>query len=269
MRRQGFRRRPALSAAETLLDSRAMSAEAAFFISDAHLGADDSGSPAERERLLHGFLDALPGRARSLYIVGDLFDFWFEYGTAIPRSHFRTLAALDRARRAGVEITLMNGNHDFYLGPFLREDLGLVTHDGPLALTLQGRRIWLHHGDGLLGGDLGYKVLKRILHHPASIALYRWLHPDLGLPLAHRVSNLSRRSREPRPIDGDQMWRDIAMPRFAEGFDAVMIGHFHQTLERREADRCFFVLGDWIDRFSYVVLEEGAFRFETWPSRGA
>jgi UDP-2,3-diacylglucosamine hydrolase len=243
-----------------------MSAEAVFFISDAHLGADDAGSPSRREQLLHGFLESLPGRASALYVVGDLFDFWFEYGTAIPRLHFRSLAALDRLRRSGVEITLMNGNHDFYLGPFLRDDLGLSTHDGALPLTLQGRRVWLHHGDGLLGGDLGYKVLKRILRNPLSISLYRWLHPDLGIPLAHRVSNLSRASRAERPIDGDQMWRKVAAPRFAEGFDTVMIGHFHQTFERRDGEHAFFVLGDWIDRFSYVVLEHGAFRLDTWPA---
>jgi UDP-2,3-diacylglucosamine hydrolase len=244
-----------------------MSAEAAFFISDAHLGADHDDSPTTREALLHGFLRALPGRARSLYVVGDLFDFWFEYGTAIPRRHFRTVAALDELRRSGVEITLMNGNHDFYLGPFLRDDLGLRTHDGPLGLSLQGHRIWLHHGDGLLGGDLGYKVLKRILRSPVSIALYRWLHPDLGIPLAHRVSNWSRTSRPDLPIDGDQVWRDVAMPRFAEGYDTVMIGHFHQVFERHEGPRHLFVLGDWIDRFTYVVLEGGTFRMETWPPR--
>jgi len=241
-----------------------MPAEAAFFISDAHLGADHDDSPDAREALLHGFLRSLPGRARALYIVGDLFDFWFEYGTAIPRRHFRTLAALEAVRAAGVEIVLMNGNHDFYLGPFLRRDMGITTHDGALAVAEQGRRIWLHHGDGLLGGDLGYKVLKRVLRSPVSITLYRWLHPDLGIPLAHHVSRWSRTSRPDRPIDGDQLWRDVAEPRFAEGFDTVMIGHFHQTFERREGDRSFFVLGDWIDHFSYVVLEHGAFRLETW-----
>jgi UDP-2,3-diacylglucosamine hydrolase len=101
-----------------------------------------------------------------------------------------------------------------------------------------------------------------------SIALYRWLHPDLGIPLAHHVSRWSRTSRPDRPIDGDQVWREVAMPRFAEGFDTVMIGHFHQTMERTENDRRCFVLGDWIDRFTYVVLEDGAFRMESWPPAG-
>jgi UDP-2,3-diacylglucosamine hydrolase len=242
-----------------------MSAEAAFFISDAHLGADHTGNAAAAERRLHDFLNWLPGRARSLHIVGDLFDFWFEYRTAIPRDHFRTLAALARLRDAGTEVTLLNGNHDFYLGPFLRDTLGLRTHDGPLPLTIQGRRIWLHHGDGLLGGDVGYKVLKKVVRHPASIAAYRLLHPDLGLPLAHAVSRWSRSSRPDRPIEGERMWREIAEPRFAEGFDTVMIGHFHQTYEQREGRNAFFVLGDWMEHFSGVVLEGGEFRMMRWP----
>jgi UDP-2,3-diacylglucosamine hydrolase len=180
-----------------------------------------------------------------------------------------TLDALRSLRASGPEITLMNGNHDFYLGPFLREDMGFRTHDGALPLTIQGRRIWLHHGDGLLGGDLGYKILKQVLRHPASIALYRWVHPDLGIPLAHAMSRLSRGSRPRRPLDGGQMWREIALPRFEEGFDAVMIGHFHQVHEQREGTRSFFVLGDWMEHFSYVVLEDGAFRLAKWPETGA
>jgi UDP-2,3-diacylglucosamine hydrolase len=167
-----------------------------------------------------------------------------------------------------VDVTLMSGNHDFWLGPFLREDMGLRTHDGALALELQGRRIWLHHGDGLMGGDLGYKVLKRILRSPVNIALYRLLHPDIGIPLAHWVSGWSRHSREGHPMEEERLWREIALPRFAEGHDAVMVGHFHQVFERREGGRVFFVLGDWISRFTYVTLEGGDLEMKTWEGGG-
>lgn len=241
-----------------------MSAGAAFFISDAHLGAERSDAAAAAERKLLAFLHSLPGRAGSLYVAGDLFDFWFEYGTAIPRAHLDTVRALADLRDAGIDITLMNGNHDFYLGPFLRDDMGFRTHDGALPLELQGRRIWVHHGDGLMGGDLGYKILKGVLRHPASIAAYRWIHPDLGIPLAHAMSRLSRGSRRERPIEAGRMWREIAEPRFAEGFDTVMIGHFHQVHEQREGRRSFFVLGDWMEHFSYLVLEGGEFTMKRW-----
>lgn len=240
--------------------------QSVYFIADAHLGTDPREQEAARETRLHGFLTSLIGRASALYIVGDLFDFWFEYRSAIPRRHFGTLAVLQRLRDAGVTVTYMNGNHDFWLGPFLREELGLETHDGPLPLELQGHRIWLHHGDGLGSGDQGYKMLKRVLRHPLSIALYRLIHPDLGIPFAHLVSRWSRRSRGDRPLDGDRLWTRIAEPRFAEGFDTVMVGHFHHAWERRDGARSFFMLGDWIESFTYVVLEDGRLILGSWPA---
>lgn len=239
-----------------------MPPEAVYFISDAHLGVENREREAAREDRLHDFLNSLPGRAATLVIVGDLFDFWFEYRTAIPRRHFATLALLKRLRESGVTLHYLNGNHDFWLGRFLAEEAGVETHDGSLALAAQGRRIWLHHGDGLVGGDLGYRVLRRVIRHPLSIALYGLLHPDLGIPFAHQVSRWSRRSRGARAFEPERLWSEIALPRFAEGFDTVMVGHFHQVHERREPGREFFLLGDWIDHFSHAVLEDGAVRLE-------
>jgi len=241
-----------------------MPAEAVYFISDAHLGVESRTREATREERLHAFLESLPGRAAGLVIVGDLFDFWFEYRTAIPRRHFQTLAILRRLRDSGVAIRYLNGNHDFWLGRFLADEIGVETHDGPLTLATQGRRIWLHHGDGLVGGDLGYRLLRRVIRNPASIALYGLLHPDLGIPFAHQVSRWSRGSRGERPLEAERLWREIALPRFAEGYDTVMVGHFHHVFERREPGREFFLLGDWIDRFTYAVLEGGAVRIAAW-----
>jgi UDP-2,3-diacylglucosamine hydrolase len=241
---------------------------AVFFISDAHLGAAPPELEADRLARLHDFLNSLPGRADALFIVGDLFDFWFEYRTAIPRRYFDTLALLKRLCSSGIEITYLNGNHDFWLGPFLSETIGIRTHHGALPLELQGLRIWLHHGDGLTGGDLGYLILRRVVRHPASIALYRLLHPDLGIPFARWISHFSRDAREQRRFDGDRLWREVAQPRFEAGFDAVMIGHFHHTYEHREGGREFFVLGDWISHFSYVALEQGRLRLAVWPGHG-
>src|SRR5258705_6467505 len=208
-----------------------MSVPTAVFMSDAHLGIDPKQREVAREARLLDFLYALPGRAESLFVVGDLFEFWFEYRTAIPRRYFELLRALKHVREQGVEITCLAGNHDFWLGHFLHDELGIRTAEGPVTTTLQGRRIWLHHGDGLLGGDLGYKVLKRIVRSPTSIALYRWLHPDLGIPLAHWAAHRSRMSRGIKPLDGERLFEGVAAPRFAEGYDAVMIGHFHHVYE--------------------------------------
>ena len=235
------------------------------FLSDAHLGAEPREREAAREARLHGFLKTLPGRASTLYIVGDLFDFWFEYRTAIPRRLFATLAVLQRLREAGLEIVYLNGNHDFWLGSFLNESLGIRTVEGAVTVEQQGRRLWVHHGDGLVGGDLGYKLLRGVLRHPVSTGLYGWLHPDLGIPLAHAVSGLSRRSRGHAALEPDRLWREIALPRFSEGFDGVIVGHYHHAFERREPGREFFVLGDWIDRFSYAEMADGRITMSIWP----
>ncbi len=244
---------------------RRMSEPTVVFMSDAHLGMDPRERETAREARLLDFLRSLPGRTQALYVVGDLFEFWFEYATAIPRRYFALLRALADLRERGVEITCMAGNHDFWLGHFLADELGIRTVDGPLAVERQGRRIWLHHGDGLMGGDLGYKMLKPLLRNRASVALYRWIHPDLGIPIAHWFSNLSRTARGDRPVDGARLFRRIAAPRFAEGYDAVMVGHFHHAYEQREGGRAFFVLGDWFENFSYVELDAGRFTLRVWP----
>ncbi len=246
-----------------------MSPSTAVFLSDAHLGAEPAEEEAGRHARLTEFLETLPERTRALYVVGDLFDFWFEYAEAIPRRYFPILKTLAGLRERGLPITLLAGNHDFWLGRFLEDELGVRTVDHALELTLDGRRIWLHHGDGLIGGDLGYKVLKRVLRNPVSIGLYRWLHPDLGIPLARWASRGSRASRDARVLDGERLYREIALPRFEAGDDAVMVGHFHHAYERRDGDRAFFVLGDWMRHFTFVELERGAFRLHAWPETTA
>jgi len=237
-----------------------------FFISDAHLGVDPAAQEGARTARLHDFLNSLPGRASSLYIVGDLFDFWFEYRTAIPRHYFPTLAVLQRLRDSGLDITYLNGNHDFWLGSFFRDTLGIRTIDGATTVEAQGRRLWLHHGDGLVSGDVGYQVLRKVLRSRACIALYGCLHPDLGIPLANVVSRWSRGSRGERPLAPERLWRQIAEPRFREGFDGVLVGHFHHAYERREANREFIILGDWLEHFTYAQLSGGRLELKTWPA---
>ncbi len=237
-----------------------------FFISDAHLGVDPAEREVARTARLHSFLESLPGRAASLYIVGDLFDFWFEYGTAVPRRYFHTLAALERLHRSGVEITYLNGNHDFWLGTFFRDTLGIRTIDGGVAVEAQGRKLWVHHGDGLVGGDLGYKALRAVLRSRACIGLYGLLHPDLGIPLALAVSRWSRGSGADDPLEPERLWREIAQPRLREGYDGVLVGHFHHAYERREPSGEFFLLGDWMKRFTYAELSLGKLELKTWPA---
>jgi UDP-2,3-diacylglucosamine hydrolase len=193
--------------------------------------------------------------------VGDLFDFWFEYRHAIPKGHFAVCRALAEIRRDGVPVLYFGGNHDFWAGSYLREEIGLAVAERPCTLELQGRRVFVAHGDGLGPGDTGYKVLKRVLRNRVAIALYRSVHPDIGIPFAYAVSSVSRRYSEPREVILPKLARDIATPELARGHDAVVIGHVHEPAHLRLGDRGeFLVIGDWLENFTYVVLEEGRFR---------
>ena len=168
----------------------------------------DPSDPAEgRLRLF----DAVLSERAALYVGGDLFDFWFEYGHTVPKRYIGVLQKLGELRRAGLPVTYVGGNHDFWIGDYLRRELDVTFTDEPLPITLQGRRILLAHGDGLGPGDHGYKFLKRVLRNGLARWLFRWIHPDLGIPLATasrtksppaswRRSELARRVPRALPI---------------------------------------------------------------------
>ncbi len=236
----------------------------ALFLSDVHLGASRSDRDRAREDLLGAFLERRAAHARRLFILGDLFDFWFTYRHAIPREHLATVRRLGALVDAGVEITYLGGNHDWWAGAFLRQQLGITTFDDPTTVELDGRRLALMHGDGLARGDLGYKLLKKLLRNPLTIAAYRWIHPDLGIPFAHLVSRLSRGSRDESKVDREWLYRQLALPRFATGADGVLTGHYHHPTHFRREGKDFLVLGDWVTNFTFASLQDGKFGLERW-----
>ncbi|MBM3318316.1 MAG: UDP-2,3-diacylglucosamine diphosphatase [Candidatus Eisenbacteria bacterium] len=238
-----------------------------YWISDAHLGSDPD--PEGREALLVRFLAELQGRAARLYVLGDLFDFWFEYRHAAPKGHFRTLHALAGLIDQGTPVTYLGGNHDFWCGTTLEREVGLTVHQRPISVSHQGRRIFLAHGDGLGPGDAGYRLLKAVLRNPLAIALYRTIHPDIGIALARRVSATSRRHTKPREFHLRRMSRHVAAPEFARGHDAVILGHIHDPLHLRDArGRDCLLIGDWIEAFTFVELAEGRFTLRRYGPEG-
>ncbi len=241
-----------------------------YFFSDAHLGQRDASGEARKRSCLQEFLAHVRRRPGPLYVVGDLFDFWFEYRRVVPRGHFEILSALLETRKAGSRITYVGGNHDFWLGDFLAREVGMEVAQAPLTVETQGRRILVAHGDGMMPGDTGYHALKAILRHPFNIWMYRWLHPDLGIPLAHAVSSLSYRNHHHHPPPtGEEILSRVATPQFERGFDAVVLGHFHLPFHHCEPGRELVVLGDWITHFTFATLEGGKFRMWGWTGSGA
>ncbi len=234
-----------------------MTDEKLVVLSDAHLGAQSATAELIKTDLLHSFLRsriAPPGR---LIICGDLFDFWFEYRHAVPRRHFSILAQLSLLVRSGVRIDYIAGNHDFWLGSFLQQEVGLHLHRDDLELEQAGKKIYLRHGDGLIKKDYGYRALKRVLRHPVNVFLYRLLHPDLGVPLALFFSQMSRNAEKADCFKTDQDYRTFAFQKIEQGYDLVVLGHSHMPACMPYKHGWYVNAGDWIKAFTFAEIVNG------------
>ncbi|MBN2030247.1 UDP-2,3-diacylglucosamine diphosphatase [bacterium] len=234
-----------------------------YFISDAHLGGKNHSAEEQQEKLLLDFLGYVGQQGETLFILGDLFDFWFEYRSVIPRRYFKVLFALKALIDQEVEIHYITGNHDFWMDTFFPEDLHIQIHDKPLDIQIEGKRFHIAHGDGLAKRDVKYRMFKKILRHPFHIRLYRILHPDLGFAFADFCSRLSRNHRKIE--DRDAEYINYAKIRFQEGFDGVILGHTHSPQEYRESNKTYINTGDWMSHFTYGKLEKGRLSLEHWP----
>jgi len=237
-----------------------------FFISDAHLGSKKNKTEKQREEHLLDFLKYVEKKATDLFIVGDLFDFWFDYTSVIPRRYFSVLVALKQLTESGVKVEYLTGNHDFWVDSFFEEELNIRVHREPLDITIDGKRFFISHGDGLVKKDVGYRLLKKILRYPLNVKLYRLLHPDLGFAMADFFSRLSRNYREPK--DKDSEYIQYARERFAEGFDDVILAHTHRAQELHEGNKTYINIGDWISSFTYGKFEKGRLSLEKWVRAG-
>jgi UDP-2,3-diacylglucosamine hydrolase len=231
--------------------------DAAYFISDAHLGLEIVGGE-KREAALLDFLAAISSRAGQLFIVGDLFDFWIEYRRAIRPDYFPVLAALSNLVRSGTEIHYCLGNHDFAVGAFMEETIGIKVHPEGFEGVVQGKQIYVIHGDDLRPGDRATRVLRRILTNRALQTLYKTLHPDLGVPLGEAFSRLSRNYliSDPSP-EILAVYRAAAGKLLAAGHELVIAGHTHVPELCALPGGLYCNTGSWIRRYCYALMEEG------------
>jgi len=222
-----------------------------YVFSDAHLGA----ASAERERGLVSFLRSRIGQPGSLVVNGDLFDFWFEWKSVIPRSSFRALAALSDLRDAGLPILWIAGNHDCWGGEILRDDIGVDYHVGAWNGLLAGWKSRVEHGDGLREKeDRGYRAVRPIMRNPLAIKAFRALHPDWASSLANGSSGASRTYRS---RDEGRGLRAIAMNELEKDrdLDLLIYGHSHvAALERSQSGGVFANAGSWLDAPTYLKI---------------
>lgn len=244
-----------------------------YFFSDAHLGIPDQESSRMRERKLLRFLDQIKVNAHEIYIMGDLFDFWFEYKTVIPKGFTRLFGKLAEIVDSGIPVYFFRGNHDIWAFNYLEEEIGIKIYREPQRKEILGKKFYLAHGDGLGRGDHGYKFLKWIFEQKLNQWLFRWLHPDWGLAMGLFWSRRSRYANEAReakemevPVQRPVI--ESRLPQFAkslldsgEQIDYFVMGHWHivRNLELSKDSR-FIFLGDWITRFSYGVFDGHEFK---------
>lgn len=234
-----------------------------YFVSDAHLGFYDEPRNSLIERQVLSFFSHVEKSGGGLYILGDLFDFWFEYAHVFPGRHLNVLIALKRLADRNIPVHFITGNHDFCVGDFMAGRTGVQIHKDPYPFVLDGKRFYLAHGDGIAKKDASYRIFKSIIRHPVSIALFRLLHPDFGFFIAQTLSRLSRNHR---PVQNrDAAYTTYAESLFEEGFDFVLMGHTHRPQEHRSGARVYVNTGDFMDSFTYAVYQDGQLNLKRWP----
>ncbi len=233
-----------------------------FVFSDVHLGV----TPPQVERSLLAFLEHVRGSARSVVINGDLFDFWFEWRSVIPRAGFRVLASLASLADAGIPVLWIAGNHDCWGGGVLTEDVGVTYHVGPWTGEIAGWRTRFDHGDGLRDvEDRRYRVMRTVLRHRWSIRAFRWIHPDLGTRIALGSSHASRTYRA---RDGGEGLRQVARRSLeaTPGTDLLVFGHSHVAQLEHTPAGVYANAGTWMDDTTYLTIREDAVRLHRWSA---
>jgi UDP-2,3-diacylglucosamine hydrolase len=230
-----------------------------YFISDIHLGLQDSDVEAEKEKMLVDFLKYAQSACDELFIVGDLFDYWFEYKRVYQKGYYRTLTALKDVSEAGVKIHYFIGNHDFLHKDFFENEFNAQLYNYPISAELNGKKFFIGHGDGMVKNDTGYNLLKWVMRNRFFQWLYSLIHPDLGIALASRTSKSSREYTEKKNYGEVDGLFESAKSKIEEGYDYVIFGHLHKRIFVDYKDGKYINLGSWLDAPCYGVFNEKKF----------
>jgi UDP-2,3-diacylglucosamine hydrolase len=235
-----------------------------LFISDIHLGLRSKVEEKQKENLLIKFLQFAKGNCDELFILGDLFDYWFEYKHVYQKGFFRTLSSLHDLTERGIKIHYIIGNHDFMHRDFFEKEIGVKLYEKDIETELNGSRFYLAHGDGLVKNDLGYKILKKVLRNKLVQKAYAIIHPDLGIPLASHTSKSSRDYTSKKDYGEEDGLFVFAKKKIDAGFDFVLLGHFHQRRFKQYKDGFYINLGSWLDEPCYGIYQNNKFEIIDW-----
>lgn len=214
-----------------------------------------------RETFFVQWLDSIKSDASHLFLLGDLFDFWFEYKTVVPKGFVRVLGKLAELKDNGIDIHFFIGNHDLWMRDYFETELGIPVYYNPKAFNINNKVFLIGHGDGLGPGDKGYKLMNRVFKNPVSQWLFRWLHPDLGMRLGHYFSV------ENKMISGDEDVKFLGEDKEMlilyckeieqqQHFDFYVFGHRHLPMEINILDKAKYInTGDWVKYFSIAIFD--------------
>ncbi len=243
-----------------------------YFASDQHFGAPTAAASFPREQKFIAWLETIKKDADAIFLLGDLFDFWFEYKTVVPKGFVRVLGKLAELRDAGIPIYFFVGNHDLWMGDYFTKELNIPVYHDNQEFTFNGKSFLIGHGDGKGPGDKGYKRMKKIFTHPISKWLFNWLHPDIGVKLAQYLSvknKLISGAEDVKFLGKENEWLVQYCNRklSSKHYDFLVFGHRHLPLEIELTTTSKYVnLGDWIGYFTYGVFDGESMKLETFTT---
>ena len=231
-----------------------------YFLSDFHLGAPDHGSSLEREKIIVEFLDKIQNDASEIFLVGDMFDFWYEYRQVVPKGYVRLLGKLAGMTDAGISMHFFVGNHDMWMKDYFQKELNIPVYFEPKEFERNGKMFIIGHGDGLGPGDHGYKRLKKIFRNPACQWLFGILPPVVGMGIANYMSRRSRAqtgASEEVFLGEDKEWLITYCKEQLQqkNIDFFVFGHRHLPIDYRLGNSRYINLGDWIRYYTYAVFD--------------
>ena len=234
-----------------------------YFLSDAHLGSWAIDHGRMHERRLVRFLDSIKHKAAAVYLLGDMFDFWYEHKYTVPKGYTRFLGKLSELTDMGVEVHFFTGNHDIWAYSYLEEECGVIMHRKPITTDIYGKVFYLAHGDGLGDPDIKFKLLRRMFHNTICQRLFSAIHPRwsmwLGLTWA-KHSRMKRKNGEEPPYMGENKEHLVLYAKqymkSHPNVDVFIFGHRHIELDLNLSKNVrMMILGDWISQFTYVVFD--------------
>ncbi len=240
----------------------AISAREVLFLADTHFKNRNLPGEAVRRNRFISFMRQIPPGA-AVFLLGDIFNFYFEYRSAVPKCYSDIFHALYDCHARGVQVHFLGGNHDYWTKDYFQNELGTVVHKESIRIACQGKKIICVHGDHVMPRDVGYKVLRRVIQNRIVIAAATLIHPDLLDAIASGISSLSQSLRSGSHERAARSLGAGSQRFFDEGNDIFVMGHIHYPLHVENNGKQFVILGDWINHFTYGKLLEGRLTLET------